>query len=324
MVPCAAIWSAGGWGMKQAVVSVFKSKISACVLPLLVLTGCAQVTVHALTPTGDSTNKPEGARYYLPKPYLLVMRLPPDSADTGATGGGGGGSSGSDGHLPKTRPKKPVSDIKPGHPAGPVPDGPPAPGGASGSKPSDDGSDGSPKSGTAAPASNPTSDLSYSATNGAYVAKLIYLPDLSQPMAISESPGLLGTASMGASLQDGWMLTSLQGSSDAKVADTLSAMASLVSAAAGGGASAAAKGAKKAAPPSAPGGGQAPPPTPPPTPLLSAGLYAFQYPSNGKLLGLCRMTAFEPPPAGDTVASCPKACDKNCSDAGAETPAPSK
>jgi len=268
--------------MKPAVAHAVARKTGAGALPLLLgLMGCAQVTVHALDENGAATSKPEGLRYYMPKPYLLVMRLPADA-------GGGATAAPRSGTLPRSTAGKPTVEITPGHPAGQVPDGPP--GGASSVKPATDGSTPS-----ASPAATPTasSDLSFSASNGQYVAKLIYLPDLSQPMAISESSGLFGTATMGASLQDGWMLTSLQGSSDAKVADTISALASLVSAVSGAGAPAAAA---KTAAAKAPGG-----PATPSVPGLTAGLYAFNY-ASGTLVGLCSLTLFEtrteatPPP----------------------------
>jgi hypothetical protein len=119
------------------------------------------------------------------------------------------------------------------------------------------------------------------------VAKLIYLPDYNRPMAISESPGLFGTVTMGASLQDGWMLTSLQGSGDSKTAETLTAAASLVSALAGGGA-----GAAKAAVPK-PGGGPAGAPPPSPTKLLPPGLYSLVYNGSGILKDVCLVRAFD-------------------------------
>ena len=231
---------------------------------IIIISGCAQVSVHALTPDGYATSKAEGMRYYMPKAYLLVMRIPATTAKT--TTGGAGSADGNVGG-----PTIPPSHI-----------GPPAPGTTPPAAPTGSSTDTS-KSPTTS--SIPTTDTSFQASSDTYVAKLIYLPDKTEPMAVSASPGIFGTVSIGASLQDGWMLTSLQGSSDAKVAETLTAVASLVSAAYGGGAPKAATESKPA--PGSLHGSQGTPAQPAESELLSAGLYDF------RSTGICRLTSFE-------------------------------
>ena len=83
-------------------------------------------------------------------------------------------------------------------------------------------------------------------------------------------------------LQDGWMLTSLDASADSKVADTLSAIGSIVSGIKGGGAAASGTSA---------GGGAGEPQKalmgqltgqePPKLPVLPPGLYEFVYDEQG-------------------------------------------
>src|SRR5262249_61725435 len=65
-------------------------------------------------------------------------------------------------------------------------------------------------------------------------AKLADLPDLSKPMASVAKDGF-GTVSLNATWQDGWLLTNLQGTSDSKVAETLAAIASVITARRSGG-----------------------------------------------------------------------------------------
>ncbi|MFL9992905.1 hypothetical protein PQR34_18615 [Paraburkholderia sediminicola] len=177
----------------------------------LILASCASVTSVPLNPDGtDATansNKVKGIRYYIPKPYLLVTALPASPA-----------SSVSDATLPQAH-KKPEAQG----------------GGDTASKNTD----------TQLPQSNtPTanaSDTSFTAATAQYVVKLIYLPDYSQPMALQMHSGMFGTVSEAPTLQDGWMLTSMSGSSNSGVADALSAIASIVSGAKGGAATSTAR-----------------------------------------------------------------------------------
>jgi hypothetical protein len=92
-------------------------------------------------------------------------------------------------------------------------------------------------------------------------------------------------------LQDGWMLTSLDASDDSKVAETLTALASLVGSATTGGAGTAAKAAK-----TKPGLQQLTTTGIIPDfsdEILKPGLYKFVYDdASGQLKGLCRVTEF--------------------------------
>jgi hypothetical protein len=236
----------------------------------LIVSACAKVSVIPLDTNGNATFKAEGMRYYMPRPYLLVMRLPATSSQSGVT-------------SETTRPNmggrtSPPSIIGP-PPPGSIPPGGPSPNKTDNGQPS-----GGPSSG----GQTPITDTSYQAVSDQYVAKLIYLPDMSQPMAVTESPGLFGTVSMGASLQDGWMLTSLQGSGDTKTAETIGAIASLVSSLQGGAA-------KPAAAAKAPGALTPEEVNVLQPQLLSAGLYDFMY-RDGTLAGMCRLASFEQTP----------------------------
>lgn len=177
------------------------------------LCACASIDSIPLNADGTAASGVHGVRYYLPKPYLLVTELPsapnpisktanpgnpaPLAAGGGGHGGGGGGGDGGGGNG--------------GGQQG---------GNSQGTQPQ-----------TAAPSSSPA-DTSFSATMAQYAVKIVYLPDFSHPYALQMSAGLFGTASFAPSLTDGWMLTSLNGSSDNS--SMLSAIASMVG---GGGSS---------------------------------------------------------------------------------------
>jgi hypothetical protein len=233
---------------------------------VIVFSGCAKVSVSPLSPDGSKATQEEGLRYYLPKPYLMVMTIPAASKAANNQGTA----------AVRDRTGKIITPAKPGAAA------------------KDTTTTPQPSSAAAAPTAGNTS---FQVANDQYVAKLIYLPDYKHPMAVSEN-GWIGTASMNASLTDGWQLTSLQGSSDAKVAETITAIASLVSAAsgaAGGGAGAAAKNAVK------PGGS----PNPSGQNVLAPGLYGFNFSTAGALLNLCVVTSFDPSNVS-TLPSCPE------------------
>jgi hypothetical protein len=58
--------------------SGYKSAASAraiCLFLTLILPCCAKVTITPLDASGKPSGEAEGLRYYLPKPYLLVMNL---------------------------------------------------------------------------------------------------------------------------------------------------------------------------------------------------------------------------------------------------------
>ncbi|HYK02249.1 MAG TPA: hypothetical protein VE974_10865 [Thermoanaerobaculia bacterium] len=221
---------------------------------------CASVTVTPLAPDGTAlTGKAEGVRYYLPKPYLLVTELPSETASsTPAT------------NAPKSSNQVPA----PQNPAVPSPFTPP-PGGDGGEKKED-----------ASAAGAPSTNTSFAASNSRYVLKLIYLPDLEHPMSIRIRAGL-GTAQMKPTLQDGWMLTGLDASADAKTAEILTSIAGIIGAIKGGGGDAGG---------GAPGGGPGQErdcelcysPT-----VLRPGLYKFVYDDKGMLTDLVPVRLFD-------------------------------
>ena len=241
------------------------------------LTGCAGVTAHQLNPGMTDTVGPEGLRYYMPAPYLLVAELPP----VGVTG--------QSPEAPMQNPPNvtlPQPEAPPGVVSNPSPKGSlrakrrSSPGGSSANPP--DGSGNATASGPGP--SSSTSVTSFAASTPQYVIKLVYLPDLSRPMALTESTGLFGTYGMKPALQDGWMLTSLDATGNSGVPETLASLASILGAAVGA--------------PSKPGG--PPPPTArdlrgffaPGRFILRPGLYKFAYDPRGQLIGLQALTYF--------------------------------
>lgn len=242
------------------------------------LAACASVSVIPLDYHGQPKNEAPGVRYYMPKPYLLVTQLNPPTDGKGKNNPGGGGSTATatcNGNTATATCDGGKSAQNAGPPAG---DGN-----------TESQSDGSTKGASNSP--SPSSDLSYQLGSTTYLLKLIYLPDMSKTMAINVVPGIFGTSSAQPVLQDGWMLTSLQASSDnTKALDDLTSFATALlgaggKAATGGGAAAA--GSKAA---------HGPPEPPPPTRVLPAGLYEFRYDEYGHLIGLCAVTTFHDTP----------------------------
>jgi len=185
-------------------------------VPVLVA-GCAQVVVTPLLPDGSpAPNQAKGVRYYMPQPYLLVTQLPgSDSAsnpDDTSSNGGASSQGRSTGRSPATTPSSNSQNKSP------------------------DDSTAKPPTTTAA-----STDTSFDFRTAHYAVRLIYLPDYSHPMSITENPGLFGTAEMQPALQDGWMLTSLDAKGDSKVSETIGAMAQLVASVYGGAAAGGAK-----------------------------------------------------------------------------------
>lgn len=218
---------------------------------LLPALACAKVSVYPLQPDGKPlANATEGVRYYEPHPYLLVAHVPSD-ATTSTTGDHQGGGAGRAAPAPNSAKPNPS----------PTPTANPPP---------------------ATPAGG-GSDTSFLASNSQYTLRLVYLPDYSRPYAISESPGLFGTASMKPQLQDGWMLTGLEASGDSKTAETLTAIAQLAGAAITGGAATAAK-------PPTPSAARVAQPVP--NDVLPPGLYKLEFNKLGGLAGLVRVTSF--------------------------------
>jgi hypothetical protein len=245
------------------------------------VSGCAQVTIRALNSDGTvSTDKAKGLRYYTPRPYLLVMRLPPEkSASEGQT---------QDLTPPPAQDLPPAHRTRPGQPVAPRPGAGAADADASTKPTSPSGQQNSPT--PYSTTSSPPTDTGYLASNSQYVAKLIYLPNLAEPLAVTATTGI-GSVNIGAVLQDGWMLTSLQAGADAKVAETITALAALASAIGG---AVVGKPPTAAATPPKPTGAGPPPsaPSPPTPPLLTPGLYTFRYVDG--YYSLCAASLFEP------------------------------
>ena len=75
--------------------------------------------------------------------------------------------------------------------------------------------------------SAPLTDLDQSAGT-VMTVKIIWLPDTSAPYSVTIAGAKLGSFKGGLQLTNGWMLTNVNEESDAKVAETMSAFASLV------------------------------------------------------------------------------------------------
>jgi len=248
---------------------------------IAMLGGCAGVRVTPLNPDGTAAaGAKEGMRYYMPAPYLLVTRMPPLPLPSSTS------TDSDDSEDPSAEDAQAAQATKRATP-----------------KPTKKNDGEGPSSAPAGGA--PSSNTSFLASTPEYMLKLVYLPDKTKPMAMSVRTGLFGTASMKPGLQDGWMLTSLDASADSKTAETLTAIASLVSSAATAGAG----GAKSAA--GAGGGGKI---TTTETKfdkegrreeekvtekipdfsnqILKPGLYKFVYDASGQLIGLHCVTEF--------------------------------
>jgi hypothetical protein len=232
---------------------------------IAMLGGCAGVRVTPLNPDGTAAaGAKEGIRYYMPAPYLLVASMPPLPA-RGSTSTDSGDSE--DPLIEDAQAAQSKKDSK--------------------TKPTkkDDG-----EGPSSAPAGGaPSSNTSFLASTPQYMLKLVYLPDKTKPMAMSVRTGLFGAASMKPGLQDGWMLTSLDASADSKTAETLTAIASLVSSATTGGAAAPGKTKtmtqnNKEVPENIPDFSDQ---------ILKPGLYKFVYDdASGQLIGLHAVTYF--------------------------------
>jgi len=232
---------------------------------IVLLVGCAGVTVTPLNPDGTKNEKGvEGVEYYMPKPYLLVAELPPTPIKQTET--------------------KTEEEIQLEKAAGVAPAPTPTP------TPAADPTKGN---NTTTPA--PASDTSFYEHTTQYAIKLIYLPDKTKPMAMSEHTGLFGSSEMKPALQDGWMLTSLDATADSKTSETLTALASLIGSVAS--ATPAGAAAKAASPAKGTAlntesvnlsealtGSH----------MLRPGLYEFVYNSDGTLKGLKHVAYFDP------------------------------
>jgi hypothetical protein len=143
-------------------------------------------------------------------------------------------------------------------------------------------------------ASAPATDTSFQVGDGkTYIAKLIYLPDYSRPMAVELNTGLVGISKADLQLQDGWMLTSVSANADnSKMGDVLTAAIQALSTSSTGGATkAASKAATGAVGSAAPTKGKVEAPR---NPALRPGLYAFDY-SYGmsRVSAICAVSFFD-------------------------------
>lgn len=291
------------------------SKQMAIVVAVAGISGCAGISVTPLTTTGaPDTTQQEGFRYYVPKPYLLVVEIPTASADgadslqnqirpaptnPAPAAGTVGAPPTIGGGAPLVIGENNPQPVRPGQPprhAGQPPAGSHAAGAAAPA--SDTTGKGGAPSATSDTNTTTTGDTSFYAANTIYVIKLIYLPDYSHPMAVGVHSGLIGTSSIQLGFQNGWMLTSLNGSSDNKVAETLASVASLIGAVKGVGGGGGGGGTTGG------GGGHAAGGAYVPQAMLLPGLYAFDNRSNG-LLGLCIAQPFGPTTDGQHYGQIP-------------------
>jgi hypothetical protein len=245
-------------GMVEVSMRIFmRLRAPLCLGVLILLTGCAGVTVTPLDANGKvAKDQGAGLRYYMPRPYLLVVQLPATATKTDS-------SNGDNGQVEMD------------------------------AVPSGDKSKTNTDAAASSPSSAPISDTSFMAATPQYQVKLVYLPDLEHPMAMSSSTGLFGTSTMTPTLQDGWMLTSLNANADSKMSETLTALASIAGSVAGGGSGAAAKAAKNTVSstqfvsPQFTSQGKLV------NPVLRPGLYRFEYDTNGVLTGLKAVAFFD-------------------------------
>jgi len=243
-------------------------------LASFLLSSCAQIDAIPLNSDGtEAASKANGIRYYLPKPYLLVMALP-QTAPAGNKTTSGSVDALHAGQMP--------SDS--GQAGGSASGGSGSGSGGSGGSGANAGTNGS-GNGNGTPAQTGVSgassaDISFLAATPQYTAKIIYLPDMDQPMALEVSAGLFGTTTFSPTLQDGWMLSSLNGSVDSGGANAVQLLESVASSAVGASKTAATGGTLHAgAIASGSQGGS--------SPVLPPGLYQFD-----KTRGLVPVTYF--------------------------------
>lgn len=222
----------------------------AYLLVLLYLSGCARMEIIPLKHDGTEDDaKQKGLRYYLPKPYLLVAEAPTE-----------------------TKPNQQANN-----------DSIKSKQASTANKEKSDTANDKGKSDTPNSSPSSVSDTSFSLVTDKYVLKLVYLPDYSQPMAIDRPwYAIFGSTDTTVSLQNGWMLTSFGGKDDSKTAETISSVASLIGALAGSAKTAASGGATKAGSALTVQQGDQ---TGQQSPVLSPGLYEFEY-DKGNLIGL--------------------------------------
>jgi hypothetical protein len=262
------------------------------VTALILFSGCAGVAVTPLKPDGISKlpHAEPGLRYYMPMPYLMVVELPPTLGSNSP--GSGPNVEKKDNPPPKTSPSNPGTGSNDDHSAFSSEPAATAPNDKTGSpsKPNGSTPQTNTESGNPSPSgSAPVSDTSFMAATPQYMVRLVYLPDLRRPMAMTQSTGLFGTSQMQPVLQDGWMLTSLNANADSKVSETLTALASIAGAAMGTGGNGGTKAASQTKTLTESLG----PPAPKESHILRPGLYRFEYDKDGVLTGLLPVVFFD-------------------------------
>lgn len=252
----------------------------------LCVCGCASMDVVPLDSKAEKAlpDAAPGIRVPRMTPYLVVAQLP--KVETASSGHDGAGSK--EATHPETLPADGQGGKakKPGAGHGDSPKGPAgSPGGGSdaAAAKSDAGGDDGAKA-----SAGSGSDTSFTAQNSTLVMRIIYLPDYRHAVAMSASPGLFGTSTLGLSFENG-MLTAINSKIDnSKNADVLTQLAGLF-----GGSAKAVKSTD-----GAPGGGpikasSAPAAEEPP---MQPGVYAFveDDASSTKSLSLCTVAYFTP------------------------------
>ncbi len=237
-----------------------------------VLAACSRVRVVPLHPGTYERNcdAQEGIRYFLPKPSLLVTEGPASAQGTRqpeapARSADQSKLSTDVEDLSKDAEKLAAEATKPP---------------ADSTKPPGD-STRTPSPGPSTPATGKLNTILGPTGPTNYTITLRYLPDYSQPMAIYVPWGLGGSATFNPTLQDGWMLTSMNATSDTKTSETITALAAMVTAVGGTASKVAAMGPSQ--------DGERPQRTPK---LLEPGPYAFNFDDQGKFEGRTRVAEF--------------------------------
>lgn len=190
------------------------------------LTGCSAVDVY----NADGTDA-HGYHYYLPEPYLLVVKLP---AATGANGGGSvnalppgasrGGHSGgpaSNGHGHNSNGG--------GNNGGANSGGANSGGGNDNGSGSNSGNQNGPdkNTGTADAQPSATSLTAFAFTSGNYQVRMLYMPDKCKEYSMVPKFNPFYSAQSSLKIQDGWMLTGVDTTVTSVLPEIISSLASL-------------------------------------------------------------------------------------------------